>query len=96
MKLFEHVDFDQAILEAESHFKSQGLRAAIIENDYYVTEALRIIAATAGIARTSVKENAPQMAASVITVPSRFTHRGQIIRRPRQQQCFIVDASATK
>jgi hypothetical protein len=40
MKLFEHADFDQAILRAESHFKSQGLRAAIIEKDYYVTEAI--------------------------------------------------------
>jgi predicted nucleotidyltransferase component of viral defense system len=48
MKLFEHADFDQGVLQAESHFKSQGLRAAIIEKDYYVTEALRIIAATAG------------------------------------------------
>ena len=48
MKLFEHADFDQVILQAENHFASQGLRAAIIEKDYYVTEALRIIAATAG------------------------------------------------
>jgi hypothetical protein len=48
MKLFEHADFDQAILQAEIHFESQGLRAAIVEKDYYVTEALRIIAATAG------------------------------------------------
>ena len=48
MRLFEHSDFDQAILRAAEHFRSQGLRAAIIEKDYYVTEALRIIAATAG------------------------------------------------
>ena len=44
MKLFEHPDFTQAILRAAEHFRSQGLRPAIIEKDYYVTEALRIIA----------------------------------------------------
>ena len=44
MKLFEHKDFEQAILRAEQHFKKAGLRAAVIEKDYYVTEALRIIA----------------------------------------------------
>lgn len=48
MKLFEHPDFEQAILRAEEYFRSQGLRAVIIEKDYYVTEALRIIAANAG------------------------------------------------
>lgn len=48
MRLFEHRDFDQAILRASEHFRGQGLRPAIIEKDYYVTEALRIIAATAG------------------------------------------------
>ncbi len=47
MKLFEHPDFEQAILRAAEHFRPQGLRPAIIEKDYYVTEALRIIAATA-------------------------------------------------
>lgn len=48
MRLFEHPDFEQAILRAAEHFRSQGLRPAIIEKDYYVTEALRILAATAG------------------------------------------------
>ena len=48
MRLFEHPDFDQIVLGATEHFRSQGLRPAIIEKDYYVTEALRIIAATAG------------------------------------------------
>jgi predicted nucleotidyltransferase component of viral defense system len=47
MKLFEHADFEQAIIRAEQHFRGQGLRVAIIEKDYSVTEALRIIAATA-------------------------------------------------
>ena len=48
MRLFEHPDFEQAILQAEEHFRDRGLRPAIIEKDYYVTEALRIIAATSG------------------------------------------------
>lgn len=48
MRLFEHPDFEQAILEAEVHFRERGLRAAIIEKDYYVTETLRAIAAFAG------------------------------------------------
>lgn len=48
MRLFEHPDFDQAIIQAAEHFRAQGLRPALIEKDYYVTEALRIIAATVG------------------------------------------------
>jgi len=49
MRLFEHPDFEQAVLRAEEHFRSSGgLRPAIIEKDYYVTEALRIIASAAG------------------------------------------------
>jgi hypothetical protein len=48
VRLFEHPDFEQAVIRAADHFKSQGLRPAIIEKDYYVTEALRIIAAAAG------------------------------------------------
>jgi hypothetical protein len=46
MRLFEHADFDQAILRAAEHFKTQGLRPAMIEKDYYVTEILRIVAAS--------------------------------------------------
>ena len=45
MRLFEHPEFDQAILQAAEHFRGQGLRPAVIEKDYFVTEALRIIAA---------------------------------------------------
>jgi len=48
MRLYEHPDFEQAILSAADHFQSRGLRPAIIEKDYYVTEALRIIAALFG------------------------------------------------
>lgn len=47
MKLYEHRDFEQAILRAAEHFRGQGLRPDIIEKDYYVTEVLRLIAATA-------------------------------------------------
>ena len=46
MRLFEHPDFEQAILQAAEHFRERNLRPAIIEKDYYVTEALRVIAAT--------------------------------------------------
>ena len=46
MRLCEHPDFEQAILQAAYHFRDQGLRPAIIEKDYYVTEALRIAATT--------------------------------------------------
>ncbi|MBL8827242.1 MAG: nucleotidyl transferase AbiEii/AbiGii toxin family protein [Planctomycetaceae bacterium] len=48
MKLFEHPDFEQAVLRAAQHFAGEGLRAGIIEKDYFVTEALRIITAVAG------------------------------------------------
>jgi hypothetical protein len=48
MRLFQHPDFDQAVIRAAEHFRPRGLREAIIEKDYYVTEALRIIAAAAG------------------------------------------------
>ena len=48
MKLFEHPDFEQAILRTAEHFRGRGLRPAIIEKDYFVTEALRVIAAAAG------------------------------------------------
>ena len=48
MRLFEHADFEQAIIQATEYFRDRGLRPAIVEKDYYVTEALRIIAITAG------------------------------------------------
>ncbi|MEX2560399.1 MAG: nucleotidyl transferase AbiEii/AbiGii toxin family protein [Pirellulales bacterium] len=48
MRLHEHPDFEQAIIRAEEHFAGQRLRPAILEKDYYVTEALRIIAETSG------------------------------------------------
>ncbi len=48
MRLFEHPDFEQALIHAETHFRSRGLRAAIIEKDCFVTEVLRIIASIAG------------------------------------------------
>lgn len=48
MKLFEHAEFEQAVLAAEAHFRGQGLRATVIEKDYYVTEALRLVAEAGG------------------------------------------------
>src|SRR5271168_4720208 len=48
LKLFEHPDFEQAVIRATEHFRPRGLREAIIEKDFFVTEALRIIAAVAG------------------------------------------------
>ena len=47
MRLFEHPDFDQAVLRATEHFQSRGLRRAIIEKGFYVTDALPIIAPAA-------------------------------------------------
>jgi hypothetical protein len=46
--MFEHPDFEQAVLQAAEHFRERKLRPAIIEKDYYVTETLRVIAATSG------------------------------------------------
>ncbi len=46
MKLFEHPDFEQLVLRTDEYFRPRGLRAAIIEKDYYVTETLRMIAAS--------------------------------------------------
>jgi Nucleotidyl transferase AbiEii toxin, Type IV TA system len=48
VKLFEHPDFEQAIIRAAEYFRARGLREAIIEKDYFVTEALRIIEQEAG------------------------------------------------
>ena len=48
LRLFEHPDFEQAILRAAQHFRERKLRPAILEKDYYVTEALRTIATASG------------------------------------------------
>lgn len=48
MRLFEHQDFEQAVLRAQDHFRNRGLRPALIEKDYFVTEALRILADAVG------------------------------------------------
>lgn len=47
VKLFEHPDFEQAVIRAAEHFNSPGMREAVIEKDYFVTEALRIISLVA-------------------------------------------------
>jgi predicted nucleotidyltransferase component of viral defense system len=48
VKLFENRDFEQAVIRAAEHFRTRGLREAVIEKDYFVTEALRIIEQVAG------------------------------------------------
>jgi hypothetical protein len=48
VRLFEHPDFEQAIIRAAEHFRPRGLREVVIEKDYFVTEALRIIQQSAG------------------------------------------------
>ena len=53
MNLFEHADFEQSILRAAEHFQARGLRPAIIEKDYYVTEALRTPRISAGAITTT-------------------------------------------
>ncbi|MFM6133901.1 MAG: nucleotidyl transferase AbiEii/AbiGii toxin family protein [Sphaerospermopsis kisseleviana] len=44
MKLYEHPEFTDAIKAAKQHFAHPGLTEQFIEKDYYVTEALRIVA----------------------------------------------------
>jgi hypothetical protein len=48
VKLHRHPDFEQLIVRAAEHFRGRGLRPALIEKDYFVTEALRAIAHSAG------------------------------------------------
>lgn len=57
MKLFQHAEFEQAVIQAAEHFHDRGLRPAIIEKDYYVTEALRTIALTVGPTAESRSSN---------------------------------------
>lgn len=45
MKLFEHDEFEQALLRAAEHF---GVSEQFVEKDYYVTEILRIVAGQLG------------------------------------------------
>lgn len=45
MRLFEHPDFEQALLLAAA---DNGLAEQFVEKDYYVTEILRIIASGFG------------------------------------------------
>lgn len=48
MRLHEHPDFVEAITRAAEYFRPRGLRESLIEKDYFVTEALRIIASVGG------------------------------------------------
>jgi hypothetical protein len=44
VKLCESPDFSDAIAAAANHFSDRGLTEQFIEKDYYITEALRMIA----------------------------------------------------
>jgi Nucleotidyl transferase AbiEii toxin, Type IV TA system len=43
MRLHQHPDFRDALVAAGFHFAARGISAQLIEKDYYVTEALRLI-----------------------------------------------------
>jgi predicted nucleotidyltransferase component of viral defense system len=45
VRLFEHPDFEQAMLRAAEH---HGLSEQFIEKDYYITEILRIVVGELG------------------------------------------------
>jgi Nucleotidyl transferase AbiEii toxin, Type IV TA system len=45
VRLFEHSDFEQALLRASAH---HGLGEQFVEKDYYVTEILRIVVGSLG------------------------------------------------
>jgi predicted nucleotidyltransferase component of viral defense system len=45
MRLFEHQDFETIMIATGEHF---GMRPQFAEKDYYVTEALREVAAVYG------------------------------------------------
>jgi hypothetical protein len=78
MRLFEHPDFEQAILQAADFFREQGLRPSIIKKDYYVTEALRTLASTAAGAASAAIGNAHDSSTSIssTTVHSRIIFKG--------------------
>jgi hypothetical protein len=48
MKLCEHPDFVQAILRASDHFRSRGLRPALVEKDWLVAASLRRVVSGVG------------------------------------------------
>lgn len=76
MRLCEHPEFQQSILAAERHFQSRGLRAAIIEKDYYVTETLRCVAQLCGVARKHRPSNCT-MAMGTAPPPQNATRRSK-------------------
>ncbi|MBL0156244.1 MAG: nucleotidyl transferase AbiEii/AbiGii toxin family protein [Bryobacterales bacterium] len=75
MRLFEHPDFEQAILQAAEFFREQGLRPAIIEKDYYVTETLHSLAATAAGTASAAISNADDNTSST-TINTRIIFKG--------------------
>ena len=99
MKLFEHPDFEQAIIRAAEHFRSQGLREAIIEKDYYVTEALRIIEREAGgkVIFTGLHSEESNIQANYI-IRNEINIQGSFAYTPRPDDSCkpIIDVEAFK
>ena len=54
MTLFEHPDFEQAILATADHFGELGLRPSIIEKDYFAPEGMSFARSDAGTRSESV------------------------------------------
>jgi hypothetical protein len=46
MKLFEHQDFNQLVIQTRNHLGHSGITEQLVEKDYFVTELLRVVAAT--------------------------------------------------
>ena len=44
MRLYQHADFDQLVIQTRHHLDVPGLTEQLIEKDYFVTELLRIVA----------------------------------------------------
>ena len=44
MRLYQHADFDQLVIQTRRHLDVPGLTEQLIEKDYFVTELLRIVA----------------------------------------------------
>lgn len=63
MRLFKHPDFEQAVIRAAKRFRPRGLRAAVIEEDYCVTEVPR---ASLRLATTGDRRRNPRAGGAVL------------------------------
>jgi hypothetical protein len=60
VRLFEHPDFEQAVLRAADHFRQRNLRPAIIEKDYTSPKPCELSAQRAAIRSFSKVARASQ------------------------------------